>query len=191
MRKLKKSEYVLAGILAFVSAFPLAAGQIPFPDVPLQGTVATTEGQQALDNYANYRQGMRDYQHAMQICIQLRAQGQQITCPDVNDYDGIHRMLSGNYNTSPMHAAAPNTTLRMSDLTSYQQGLIRWYQRIHSCPDSLKDYYLAGFYDLCFSMIQTAPAIDTTKNLHQGVSRDQAPASLDQIINANQAPTRN
>lgn len=189
MRKLKKSEYFLAAVLALVAAFPLAVQQPS--DVPVTATVATIQQQQALNNHSDYRQNLRDYQKATQICIELRAEGKDVTCPNVNDYNAIQHFLNGDYSAA-LHAAASatgTTRLQMSDLTDFQQNLLRWYQRINSCPQALQDS-MPGFYDLCQSMLNPfVPTSQGWRNLYQGVNGDQS-ATLNDIIDANKGVNR-
>lgn len=187
MRQLKKSEYFLAALLMLVAGFPLAVKLPTAGAVPLPATVATTMQQQALDQYSTYRQDRRDYEAATALCIQLRAQGQKVTCPDINDYNGIEQFLNGNYNSS-MHGAAADSSssvLQVSDLNASQLGLLRWYERINNCPLTLKNS-LSGFYDLCESMLNLNATVHlNTLNAHAGVATSETITNLQDIINAN------
>ncbi|HVW66889.1 MAG TPA: hypothetical protein VHA78_04135 [Candidatus Peribacteraceae bacterium] len=191
MRKLKKSEYVLAGILALVAAFPLAVHQPELADVSLSATVATTQQQEALNHYSDYRQNLRDYQKATQICIQLRAEGKDITCPDVNDYDAIQRFLNGDYAVVSQEASSSSSStpvLQQSDLNVSEQNLLRWYQRINFCPVSLQNS-MPAFYNLCESTLNPfAPTIRGWRNPNQAVAGTSA--TLEQIIDANKGAAR-
>ncbi len=188
-RSFKKSEYFLAGLIALIAGFPLAV-QLPASamDVPLTGSVtATTTQQTALDNYTNYRDSRRDYAKAQALCIQLRTNGKQVTCPDINDRSGILQFLATHENQKAVaNTNTGVTVLHVTDLTLTQSNLLRRYQKINTCPTTLNEY-LPGFLQLCESLLNAHPV------MYKGIQSPSTTAAqsdtpqytLDQIIKAN------
>lgn len=184
MNKLsKKQRYFVTGLALFAAAFPLVTSQTF--DASLTGsTVAVVPHELAAENRDNYRQERRDYADAIDLCQKLRADGKDVTCPDINDRAGILYLLQ-NHENLPQHGAATETgavVLHVSDLTPYQFNLIRWYQRINTCPDTMKDY-LPGFYDLCVSMLNPRPML--LQGLTGPDDNGDSTFTLDEFIKAN------
>jgi hypothetical protein len=144
-----------------------------------------------LNNYARYRDERRDFAKAQALCIELRGNGKQVTCPDVNDRSGILHFLSTHENLSPVATSTGTSVLRVSDLSITQMNLLRRYQRINTCP-SLLNEYLPGFLQLCKSLLNPHPI------LYRGIQGPNATSvmsdvpqySLDDIINANKGIKR-
>jgi hypothetical protein len=186
----KKSEYVLAGLLALVIGFPFAVEPpAASASMSLDASVSgQTVQQKALGNYQNYRDSRRDYQKAQALCVQLRKNGKQVTCPDINDPTGITIFLSTHHNAPVVAAGSGKTIQSVGDLTPYQLNLIRWYQKVNTCPDSMKDY-LPGFYQLCESLLNPNPI------LYRGIASPNqtstvTTSTLDDLIKANKGVKR-
>ena len=202
----KKSEYVLAGVFAFVAAFPVL---VPSPlGIPsdLQAAVATHQQQRALDSKDEYRAQRRDYAKAMALCIHLRATGKDVVCPSVNDYGAIQIFLDNNgdvpvssSSTSSVASASSVSSvashsseasrLQVSDLTTGQTQLLRWYRKINSCPDTLKQSS-PDFYTLCKAFLDPHPFIIENRNKSFDASTVKPAATLRQFIDANQGVRR-
>ncbi len=157
-RPFKKSEYFLAGVLAFVAAFPLVTDvSMVGSDLSLAASTLSRGAirQQALENVQDYRANRRDFQKSRELCQELQAQGSDVTCPDVNDAAGIYTFLSTHKNADPVAVDTEKNILSMSDLNAFQTNLMRRYQKIHTCPETMKGY-LPGFYELCQSLLTPA-----------------------------------
>lgn len=158
MRKFsKKQRYVAAGIFALVAAFPLVTSGVP--SVPLHGSATYVPQEAAADNRDNYRQERRDYARAIELCQRLIAGGKDVACPDVNDKAGIAYFLKNHENMPSTGSGSTGTTiLNLSDLKIHDLNLMRWYQRINTCPETMKDY-MPGFYELCQSLLNPTPML--------------------------------
>ncbi len=75
-------------------------------------------------------------------------------CPDYHDRSAVQAFLN-NIAIEKEHAAAANSAaaLRFLDLSEHDQALLRRYINAGSCPATLKDYSVVGFYDLCRKMV--------------------------------------
>jgi len=154
---------LVTSVLVAVLAMPLIA------DVFLdQGSVGVVQGsvlelkQKALEDRVRVRRQQRQYWQAIDIIQDRRAEGEDVTVPDVNDYDGIMRILELDSETEDssekMHEAAPQqqaSSLMVEELGENDRHLLRKYSKASSCPESLKDY-IPGFYELCLSVTKNA-----------------------------------
>ena len=142
-----------------VAGIALAAGTLVLPG----GDLSAVFGSQANDGYsleelkahrADWREQRRLYSVAMEKCRDLRQQGRTLDCLSIkiNDPATFQSFLTTEAVPSALppsdvsHAAAPKLTV--DALSERDRSHLRRYQRVGSCPATLKDY-LPGFYELC------------------------------------------
>lgn len=187
-KSFKKSEYFLAGVLAFIAAFPLAVEPPALvTDSALAASViaGTNIQEKALKNYKNYRENRREYQKATVLCEKLRGNGKDVTCPSINDATGIRFFLKTHENLVVPAAMSGRVIQSIADLTPYDQNLLRWYEKANVCPDSMKEY-LPGFYELCQSVLRSRRIPGRTYITGPTGAHTNPPATLEEIIDANQ-----
>jgi hypothetical protein len=119
---------------------------------------------QALKDRPAWTQHVRDYVKALEICGQRVLAGEELTCPTINDHEGIKAMLKGEDTT--MHSAAEEessssasseesiTVPALSDLPAGTRSMIRRYQRLGTCPENLTAAG-EGVLELCESLLET------------------------------------
>lgn len=184
----KKSEYVLAGLLALIAGFPFAVEPPAEPVEMVLGASVTSIQEKAADNYRNYRDNRRDYQKSQVLCRQLLASGKEITCPDINDTTGILIFLSTHENVPPVAAGSGMVIQSLTDLNQYQLNLMRRYQKINTCPETMRGY-LPGFFELCESLLSQNPVKYRGITGPTGIS-NASEFTLDELIKANKGVKR-
>ncbi len=189
-KSFKKSEYFLAGVLGLIAAFPLAVEPPAFAsDATLDAALlaGTTIQQKALKNYKNYRASRRDYQASQELCVELKKIGKIVECPDINDAIGITVFLKTHDTLKRTSATGSfvREKLTTADLNITQLNQLRRYQRLNSCPESLKNY-LPGFFELCYTLIDDNPVLRRGIVGPKGVTSMPPAPTLDEIIEANQ-----
>jgi hypothetical protein len=153
----KKSEYVLAGVLALVAAFPVVTDvSMLGSDLSVTASLLSSKAikEQAKDNQIDYRQNRRDFQKARALCQELQSQGKEVNCPNINDADDLRVFLATHENAVEA-VEGTGAALTVSDLNTFQLNLLRRYKNIHSCPKALNDV-LPGFYALCQANVKPA-----------------------------------
>ena len=75
--------------------------------------------------------------------------------PNVNDRASIEKALRQNEVQEEEGEEQEPTvsSLTTRDLSAQDRHLLRRYTRAGTCPDSLKDFRIEGFYDLCLSLV--------------------------------------
>lgn len=106
----------------------------------------------------DWREQRRLYSRAMETCRDRRQQGQTLDCLSIkiNDPATFQLFLTEAVPSVPppssaSHAAAPELTV--NTLSERDRSHLRRYQRVGSCPATLKDY-LPGFYELCQRVVE-------------------------------------
>lgn len=139
-------------------------------------TVMRRDTARAIQDRTRDRLQQRQYWAAMEVYQNMARDGAEgLVPPDVNDYESILEYLKDDKNVAAgserVHAAAedevevadeeevidevddtPTSTLMLEDIGIEERHLLRRYQRANNCPESLKTYWLDGFYDLCISV---------------------------------------
>ncbi|MBU0767117.1 hypothetical protein KKF55_05075 [Patescibacteria group bacterium] len=140
----------------------------------------------AIQDRTRDRLQQRQYWSAMKVYQNMLRDGVEgMTPPDVNDYQSILLYLEGDKNVAAaselVHSAAededvieevveeevediPTSSLMVEDLGMEQRHLLRRYERANNCPESLKNYWLEGFYELCLSVTK-APTTEPRRGL--------------------------
>ena len=147
--------------------------------------------QSALQDRVRVRQVRREYWRAVEIYNKLRSAGVEgIYLPKINDPESIQALLdSENFLTDddlgePVFSAAPQSDTRTKDtwleydaLLEQHRDLLDGYMSTRRCPDALKQYHVAGFYDLCIRLLDETIATSTSTVLQRGAyMRDFIPA---------------
>ncbi|UPA22282.1 hypothetical protein K8942_04495 [Candidatus Peribacteria bacterium] len=192
-KSFKKSEYFLGAVLALIAGFPFAVEPpVSVTDTALAASLVagTTIQEKALANYRFYRDNRRDFQVARDLCEELQANGKDITCPDVNDLSGIQIFLKTHENEKAVTVTGTGkVVLTKEDLTTFDVNQLRRFQRINTCPESLKDY-LPGFYELCQSVVNIKRVRGRTVITGPNGAETQPAPTLDEIIKANKGVQR-
>ena len=140
----------------------------------------------AMQDRARDRLQQRQYWDAMEVYQNLLRDGvEDIEPPDVNDYQSIMEYLKWDDKqvaaSERVHAAAedeesvvevvdeevediPTSSLMVEDLGMEQRHLLRRYERANNCPETLRNYWLNGFYELCLSVTK-APTTEPRRGL--------------------------
>lgn len=155
MRRLKKSEYVLAGFLTLIALIPLATTANSFGSIFAPLASLTTRQKMTIPD--DLREQRRLTSEFRRLCSEKTGKDPDFVCPDINNYGGVRRFLKSTEKSddtatgSTMEAPRMNM-LKLFQLNDHQKSLIRRYQRVHKCPEGLNDY-LPGFLELCQSQI--------------------------------------
>lgn len=166
-----RERFLRNAILLLLAAFPVFLVTVERP--ALQGSTLTESPVmgQVRARAQTYRESLMQ---EARIVTQLRAKCDDrhsidptFVCPDYHDKAAVHMFLvNETSDVVTTHAAAgTDTSLRVQDLSDYDQNLLTRYQNAGSCPMSLKNYSIAGFYDLCQSMLLKT----TTREGRRGV----------------------
>ncbi len=147
----------------------------------------------AITDRVRIRKQTREFWQAMKIYQnRVRDGAKDLVPPDMNDYQSILDYLRGTRpqvqpKESEEHSSAPAdeqavSSLQIEDLGENERHLLRRYQKSMSCPETLKDYGLQGFYELCLSVTKNpagTPRIGLL-NPRQWINREKEvkPASL-------------
>lgn len=119
----------------------------------------------ALHDAGRVRAVRRDYWRAVGIYNELVRLGVEgLAAPDVNDVDSIEYYLTpsnfeGNEAEEVLHGSAPEEATVSEARAQYNvlleryQDLIDGYINVGYCPGTLKQYHLAGFYELCTQLL--------------------------------------
>lgn len=177
MRRLTKKEYVLAGIFAFIAAYPLATadeGAFGLNILPPIGSLVSVDrGDVNRDDRNTY---LRERAQVMRVCTNRLQNDPETVCPDMNDPTAVRVFLRG---LPTVHKAATGSiadTLTILDLTETQRGLMRRLIRVRTCPDTLDDI-LPGFLELCESVLE-----DSTDDRTAPTDNWASPRSLFPLI---------
>jgi len=178
-----RNTQVVIGMLIVTLALPLAADVLlkEGSDVDVSSAlidvrdaeVMRRDTARALEDRVRERGKQRQFWQAMRE-YQTRARTEEgLTPPDVNDYASILFYLKQTdkevMNSDRVHAAAEDneeeaeelveekkaSSLTVKDLGEKDRLLLRRYTKARSCPESLKNYGLEGFYELCLSVTDT------------------------------------
>ena len=149
MRKhVKTIRYVNATILALaVVTIPLASyyplvGSILIPEDPF--TVQGQTKERARRDHRNLRRQRRAYDNAMEDCIDQRAAGEDIECPDINNRDAYKEYLNVRKKPTLVHSSA------FDELGDRDQALLTQYVNLGYCPARLAS---RGLYRFCQDML--------------------------------------
>ena len=172
MRKLKKSEYVLSGILSLLALSPIASDSLTLlpGDTFISNLTAATIDRRILLHREDFRTQRRTFAEARALCVKRQGLGEDVECPDFNDPAAVKAFIRVGI---PAKKAATQTgetvqetvRLRLQDLSENQRLQLRRFDRRNTCPETLRDY-LPGFYELCLSFI--------TKDATRGFINDRA-----------------
>lgn len=151
-RPITKTEYIVGAFFALTALLPVATTEDGYSiDVlpPLASVVS--DDSSLMEDHLSMR---RLINQAMEICERRGTE-----CPDVNDYDALRRFVRG---LPPLHQAASESDtekpLTILDLTDMQKGMLRRFQRVRVCPDSI-DSVLPGFFELCNNLLKETTGV--------------------------------
>jgi len=186
MRKLKKHEYVLLGIFAFVAGFPLATATDgwSFDVVPLGSILSPRE---VIEQRANNVMMRRENNEIRRICMKRLGDDETVECPDINNAIQVERFLIG----KPIHLEASGSgevmsgALHVTDLGTAEASMLRRFKRTGTCPDGL-DKFLPGFGALCLEEVGTAVPMLTDivriRAFERGVRIEEGRPTLNSMI---------
>ncbi len=125
----------------------------------------------ALENRRELRAQRRSYWRAMEQYQRAEEAGGNAVKPDINNMNSIDRALHQNENEEPMHEAAPDvTSLSTNELLPQDKALLRRYTRARSCPESLKNFRVPGFFELCNALV----GVGASPNPVRGILNNKA-----------------
>ena len=192
MKKHSSHSLCTFALAVFITS-PVFAGAAASGVANLTGDFLRDQALENRDAWAAYR---RDFSEAMSICLERRTQGEDITCPKIDDRAGVRKLLKGG---TPQHSASAtgSMVLRYEDLSDGTKSLLRRYQRVNSCPSSLKEGWLPGLYELCLKMIRTGThrkanplgTVNPKAALHRHVTKPR-PATLNERLEQLTKPAR-
>lgn len=175
-RPITKTEYIVGAFFALTALLPVATTEDGYSiDVlpPLASVVS--DDSSLMEDHLSMR---RLINQAMEICERRGTE-----CPDVNDYDALRRFVRG---LPPLHQAASESDtekpLTILDLTDTQKGMLRRFQRVRLCPETMDDI-LPGFFGLCSRLLKETP--DTRPIIDRSFPSDLFPVlnpTLEQLI---------
>ncbi|HCI04333.1 MAG: hypothetical protein QF755_04680 [Candidatus Peribacteraceae bacterium] len=137
----------------------------------------------AIKNRAMQRRQQREYWEAMKkYQYRIRDGEEGLTPPEINNYQSILFYLRDErvpvQPKEEVHGSAGEegvSSLQIEELGEKERHLLRRYQRANNCPDTLVNYGLAGFYDLCKSVTKN-PTTESRRGLlnpRQWMNRDK------------------
>lgn len=155
MRRLKKSEYILAGFLTLAALIPLATTTNRLGSV--FAPLASLTAREKLGIQDDLREQRRLTGEFRRLCAEKTGKDPAFVCPDINDYGAVRMFLKKGKSATSTETGStvepPSMKmLRLFQLNDHQRSLIRRYQRVRKCPDGLNDY-LPGFLELCESQL--------------------------------------
>ncbi len=155
MRRLTKKEYVLAGVFAFIAAFPLATSTDGAFAVDLLPPLASVVGRREVMELRNERNVLqRQRSKIMEVCENRAQTNPDVECPDINDSEAVRRFMRGLVPFTPdTDTGATKAIISIFDLSENQRGTLRRFERLRTCPETLNDI-LPGFYELCLSTLE-------------------------------------
>jgi hypothetical protein len=155
MRRLTKKEYVLAGVFAFIAAFPLATASNGAFTVDLLPPLASVVGRRDVMELRSERhEFQRQRAKVMEICDKRANTDADVECPDMNDPAAISRFMRGLESLEPdTGTGVTEAVISIFDLSDHQRGTLRRFERLRTCPETLNDI-LPGFYELCLSAVE-------------------------------------
>ncbi len=122
--------------------------------------------QKAVEDRARVRQVRRDYWRAVDIYNELRRIGiDGIYPPDINDSESVNYYLDSSnfvgeeiFIDEELFGAAPSMEMseawaQYHELPEQYRDLLDGYISTRRCPGTLRQYHLAGFYELCQSLL--------------------------------------
>ena len=137
----------------------------------------------AIKSRASQRKQQREYWNAMKkYQYRIRDGEEGLVPPDVNDYQSILFYIRDKQlpaqSKEEVHGSAGEegvSSLQVEELGEKERHLLRRYQRANNCPDTLVNYGLAGFYNLCKSVTKnpTTKARRGLLNPRQWMNRDK------------------
>ncbi len=193
---LSTTALAIAGISLFAGVIALPGGDLSavFQSQPDAGY--SLEEFQA--HRGEWREQRRLYSRAIEACRDRRQQGQTLDCTSIkiNDPATFAPFLTDAVPPSVLpeetfHAAAPSLTVEM--LSERDRSHLRRYQRVGSCPATLKDY-LPGFYELCKRVAEETQLplsrgrIDPAAKKRIPSARIPPPVTANDVAEANKRP---
>lgn len=158
-----KQTFSLSTTALSVAGIALLAGIIALPGSELSAVSRSQAdaGYSIEDLRAHrvdWREQRRFYSRAIEACRDRRQQGQTLDCTSIKINDPAtfvpfltDAVPSAVFPEETSHAAAPRLTVET--LSERDRSHLRRYQRVGSCPATLKDY-LPGFYELCKRVVE-------------------------------------
>lgn len=119
----------------------------------------------ALEDRSRIRAQTRLYWRAVEMYQQKREQGIDVTKPEFNDPSSYERVHSAAPDVVEVDLPDTVTSLTTDQLETQDRALLRRYTRAGFCPESLKDFRIPGFYDLCTSIVGIAVKSDPVRGL--------------------------
>ena len=181
---------VFAALLIGVIAVPTAMTGL-FQSVDSVISPEDAIYQSALQDRVRVRQVRREYWQAVDVYNTLKNAGVKgLQLPNINEPQSIAVLLDaeqslkegGNFG-EPVFGAAPTEDTQTTDVWMEYDALLEQYRDLLDgyvntgrCPDTLKQYHIAGFYDLCIRLLDEAIATSTSTILQRGeYMRDVTP----------------
>lgn len=161
-------ERILRNVfLTMLAAFPIAV--ITMPTVRLQGSVMPEQPvlEVVRDRARSYRatlmQEARMNSQLRDKCAEQVTKDPAFRCPDYHDRAAVRAFLLHPDADVVAHAAADDDAsmqLTVDSLDEKEQMLLRRYLNAHSCPSTLQQYNVEGFYELCLTMLYQTTSRD-------------------------------
>lgn len=160
---MRKQTFSLSTTALTVAGVALFAGVIALPGSDLSAVSRPrSDAGYSLEELRAHRMDWREqrrlYSRAIEACRDRRQQGQTLDCTSIkiNDPATFAPFLTDAAPSAVLpeevsHAAAPHLTVET--LSERDRSHLRRYQRVGSCPATLKDY-LPGFYELCKRVVE-------------------------------------
>ncbi len=155
MRRLTKKEYVLAGVFAFIAAFPIATATDGAFAVDLLPPLASVVGRREVIELRSERhEFQRERTKVMEVCANRAKTDPDVECPDLNDPAAVRRFMRGLVPFEPeTGTGVTEAVISIFDLSEHQRGTLRRFERLRTCPEALNEI-LPGFYELCLSTVE-------------------------------------
>lgn len=160
---MRQQTFPLSTTALAVAGISLFAGVIALPGSDLSAVSRSQPDagyslEELQAHRGDWREQRRLYSRAIEACRDRRQQGQTLDCTsiEINDPATFVPFLTDAAPSAVLpeetsHAAAPRLTVET--LSERDRSHLRRYQRVGSCPATLKDY-LPGFYELCKRVVE-------------------------------------
>lgn len=119
--------------------------------------------ERARDDQLRLRAQRRAYWRAIEQYQRARKQGVDAEKPDFNTLDTWQAPEEG---VEAVYSAAPMVdSASTAELSTQDRALLRRYTRARSCPDSLKNFRVPGFYELCLRLVGEKASVNPVQGL--------------------------
>lgn len=158
MKHLSHVHRLILALLVGIVAVPMTSTALFMHQSVLErlDTDPTNIRRSALEDRSRIRAQTRLYWNAVKMFQDKKEQGIDVEKPDFNDLDSIENVHSAAPEVVPVAEESAVTSLTTDQLASHDRALLRRYTRAGFCPESLKSFYIDGFYELCTSLVGLA-----------------------------------